>query len=122
MDYTLSSDYSEETRQLLCTYKCMGLDDLSIQRKIMGTVFVLFLKILQYRMYLLPSTYLVLILYLVSNFVSFTKESTDKRKKITKMKNKNINYPPKLALFIPDEAVIYKITPPRYNESFSHVI
>lgn len=109
MDYTLSSDYSGETRQLAATSKSESFQremeqakDISVLSFVFGRLYVIFV----------PMIMSATTLYLVSK-----KDISDRN-----MPYRNINSSSDLALLIPDEAVMYKVPPPKYNESSSHTI
>ncbi|XP_012527060.1 uncharacterized protein LOC105831465 [Monomorium pharaonis] len=105
IDYTLFSDYSGEARQLGSTSKSESFremdqtKDISILSFVFGRLYVIFI----------PMIMSATTLYLISK-----KDISDR-----KMPYKNINSSSDVALFIPDEAVMYKVPPPKYNESSS---
>ncbi|XP_077266352.1 uncharacterized protein LOC143899713 isoform X2 [Temnothorax americanus] len=109
VDYTLSSDYSGETRQPASTSKSESFqremeqaNDVSVPSFVYGRVYVIFA----------PMIMSAMTLFLISK-----KDISDKN-----MPYKNINSSSDVALFIPDEAVMYKVPPPKYNESSSRAI
>lgn len=108
MDYTLSSDYSGETKQPASTSKSESFqremeqakEDISILS--FGRLYVIFV----------PMVMSAMTLYLISK-----KDISDRN-----MPYRNVNSSSDLALFIPDEAVMYKVPPPKYNESSSRAV
>lgn len=108
MDYTLSSDYSGETKQPASISKSESFqremeqakEDISILS--FGRLYVIFV----------PMVMSAMTLYLISK-----KDISDRN-----MPYRNVNSSSDLALFIPDEAVMYKVPPPKYNESSSRAV
>ncbi|XP_011865635.1 PREDICTED: uncharacterized protein LOC105560807 [Vollenhovia emeryi] len=139
MDYTLSSDYSGEARQAASTSKFESFQrefeerkDIPVFWKFMVFVCPRFffcvcfflLPMSLYRLYKdspdknMPYKDISWFFMIVTSlYHTFVKDNPDK---ITPYEN--INSSSDFALFIPDDAVMYKVPPPKYSESFGHAI
>lgn len=112
MDYTLSSDYSGETRQPTSTSKFE-----SSQREMEQANTISILSFVFARLYVI---YVPMIMYITSLYLASKKEKIflDRIDMPFEKDDSSSN----LELFIPDEAVMYKVPPPKYHESHNHAI
>ncbi|XP_011643218.1 uncharacterized protein LOC105431017 isoform X2 [Pogonomyrmex barbatus] len=112
MDYTLSSDYSGETKHSASTSKYESFqremervksEDIFTLSTLFDTRFyVVFILVIM----IATAVYLVYIDSVLYIFMD-----------ILDMPHRDYDSPSDLSLFIPDEAVMYKIPPPKYDES-----